>query len=113
MAKNEETTEATTDRVLLDQAAVAVAAPGAERSRRRCWPSQGGRCTRSHCPRLRVVNVNGRSLEDYFPNKLPPHFVKDPFKVLDLEGAYDVIARIPGGGPRVRPAHCASASPVR
>ena len=43
--------------------------------------------------------VNGRELSDYFPNKLHQQEVNDPFKILDLEGAYDVIARIHGGGP--------------
>ena len=55
--------------------------------------------------RVRVVpgsgqwTVNGRTLENYFPNKLHQQEVNDPFKVLELEGAYDVIARIHGGGP--------------
>jgi small subunit ribosomal protein S9 len=42
--------------------------------------------------------VNGRPLEVYFPNKVHQQLVNDPFKVLDLEGRYDVIARIHGGG---------------
>ena len=42
--------------------------------------------------------VNGRSLEVYFPNKVHQQLVNDPFRVLDLEGRYDVIARIGGGG---------------
>jgi Ribosomal protein S9 len=44
-------------------------------------------------------SVNGRTLEDYFPNKLHQQLIMDPFKVLDLVGSYDVIARITGGGP--------------
>ena len=43
--------------------------------------------------------LDGRSLEDYFPNKLHQQDVNQPFKLLELEGAYDVIARINGGGP--------------
>ena len=43
--------------------------------------------------------VNDRELEDYFPNKLHQQEVNEPFKLLELEGAYDVIARIHGGGP--------------
>ena len=42
--------------------------------------------------------VNGRTLEDYFPNKVHQQLVNEPFLVLDLEGRYDVIARIAGGG---------------
>lgn len=43
--------------------------------------------------------VNGRTLEDYFPNKLHQQLINDPFKVLDLLGSYDVIVKITGGGP--------------
>ena len=43
--------------------------------------------------------VNGRTLEEYFPNKLHQQLINDPFKVLDLLGSYDVVARITGGGP--------------
>ena len=46
-----------------------------------------------------VVTVNGRTLEEYFPNKLHQQEVNDPFRLLELQGAYDVIARISGGGP--------------
>jgi small subunit ribosomal protein S9 len=42
--------------------------------------------------------VNGRALDAYFPNKVHQQLVNEPFKVLDLEGRYDVIARIEGGG---------------
>ena len=45
------------------------------------------------------IVVNGRELDDYFPNKLHQQLINDPFKVLDLVGSYDVIARITGGGP--------------
>ena len=43
--------------------------------------------------------VNGRTLEDYFPNKLHQQLINDPFTLLELSGSYDVIARISGGGP--------------
>ena len=55
--------------------------------------------------RVRVVpgsgqwTINGRTLDNYFPNKLHQQEVNDPFALLELEGAYDVIARISGGGP--------------
>ncbi|APF41521.1 30S ribosomal protein S9 [Neomicrococcus aestuarii] len=54
--------------------------------------------------RVRVVPgsgswlINGRELANYFPNKLHQQEVNEPFKLLELEGAYDVIARIHGGG---------------
>ncbi len=43
--------------------------------------------------------VNGRTLEQYFPNKLHQQLINDPFKVLELIGSYDVTAKITGGGP--------------
>ena len=46
-----------------------------------------------------TITVNGRTLEDYFPNKLHQQLINDPFTVLGLAGSYDVIARISGGGP--------------
>jgi small subunit ribosomal protein S9 len=46
-----------------------------------------------------VITVNGRTLEEYFPNKLHQQLINDPFKVLDLLGSYDVITKISGGGP--------------
>jgi small subunit ribosomal protein S9 len=45
-----------------------------------------------------TITINGRTLEDYFPNKLHQQLINDPFTVLNLQGAYDVIARISGGG---------------
>jgi small subunit ribosomal protein S9 len=55
--------------------------------------------------RVRIVpgsgtaTVNGRELAEYFPNKLHQQLINDPFKVLDLLGSYDVVAKITGGGP--------------
>ncbi|SNU00425.1 small subunit ribosomal protein S9 [Ruaniaceae bacterium KH17] len=45
-----------------------------------------------------TVTVNGRTLEDYFPNKLHQQLVNSPFVLLGLEQRFDVIARISGGG---------------
>ena len=50
-------------------------------------------------PGTGTATVNGRELAEYFPNKLHQQLINDPFKVLDLLGSYDVIARISGGGP--------------
>jgi small subunit ribosomal protein S9 len=50
-------------------------------------------------PGTGTITVNGRDLANYFPNKLHQQLINDPFKVLDLLGSYDVIARITGGGP--------------
>jgi small subunit ribosomal protein S9 len=54
--------------------------------------------------RVRIVpgsgqwKINGRTLEGYFPNKVHQQEVNEPFKVLELDNRYDVIARISGGG---------------
>ncbi|MEY9888338.1 small subunit ribosomal protein S9 [Catenulispora sp. MAP12-49] len=54
--------------------------------------------------RVRIVpgtglwKINGRTLDSYFPNKVHQQLVNDPFKILELDGAYDVVARIDGGG---------------
>ena len=50
-------------------------------------------------PGAGTITVNGREFADYFPNKLHQQLITDPFKVLDLVGSYDVVARITGGGP--------------
>lgn len=42
--------------------------------------------------------INGRDLEEYFPNKVHQQLVNDPFTTLGAEGKFDVIARIHGGG---------------
>ena len=42
--------------------------------------------------------VNGRDLPSYFPNKVHQQLVNEPFRVLDLDDRFDVIARISGGG---------------
>ncbi|WP_336920906.1 30S ribosomal protein S9 [Aquipuribacter sp. SD81] len=43
--------------------------------------------------------INGRALDDYFPNKVHQQEVNDPFSVTETEGRFDVVARIVGGGP--------------
>ncbi|WP_374115901.1 30S ribosomal protein S9 [Kineococcus sp. TRM81007] len=54
--------------------------------------------------RVRIVpgsgkwSINGRELESYFPNKVHQQLVNEPFRVTALEGSFDVIARIHGGG---------------
>lgn len=42
--------------------------------------------------------INGRELDDYFPNKVHQQLVNSPFALLDIEGKFDVHARIHGGG---------------
>jgi small subunit ribosomal protein S9 len=42
--------------------------------------------------------INGRTLEEYFPNKVHQQLVNSPLKLVDVEGRFDVVARINGGG---------------
>ncbi len=42
--------------------------------------------------------INGRTLEEYFPNKVHQQIVAEPFSTAAVPGSYDVIARIHGGG---------------
>ncbi|WP_420873111.1 30S ribosomal protein S9 [Nocardioides daphniae] len=49
-------------------------------------------------PGTGVWTINGRSMDDYFPNKLHQQIANEPFVTLELEGRFDVIARIHGGG---------------
>ena len=49
-------------------------------------------------PGTGVWSINGRTLESYFPNKLHQQVVNEPFAALQLEGRFDVVARIHGGG---------------
>lgn len=71
----------------------AVVAPGAATGRRK-----------QAIARVRIIpgsgqwKINGRTLEDYFPNKVHQQIVSEPFATAAVEGSYDVIARIHGGG---------------
>ena len=70
-----------------------VTAPGAATGRRK-----------QAIARVRLVpgtgqwTINGRTLDDYFPNKVHQQEVNEPFTALGAEGKFDVIARIHGGG---------------
>jgi small subunit ribosomal protein S9 len=70
-----------------------VTAPGAATGRRK-----------EAIARVRLVpgsgnwTINGRTLEDYFPNKVHQQMVNEPFVTLGAEGRFDVIVRIHGGG---------------
>ena len=70
-----------------------VTAPGAATGRRK-----------EAIARVRLVPgsgrwvVNGRPLEDYFPNKVHQQLVNEPFVTLGAVDRFDVLARIHGGG---------------
>jgi small subunit ribosomal protein S9 len=71
----------------------AVIAPGAATGRRK-----------EAIARVRITpgdgkfSINGRTLEEYFPNKLHQQTVNEPFVTAAVVGSYDVIATIVGGG---------------
>jgi small subunit ribosomal protein S9 len=44
------------------------------------------------------ITINRRPFEDYFPVETMRHEVLKPLKAVGLEGRYDVIANVRGGG---------------
>jgi small subunit ribosomal protein S9 len=42
--------------------------------------------------------INDRTLDQYFPNKLHQQLISEPFVALGADGQFDVVARITGGG---------------
>jgi small subunit ribosomal protein S9 len=42
--------------------------------------------------------LNGRTIENYFPNKVHQQLIKEPFVTLEKVDQYDVIASLVGGG---------------
>jgi small subunit ribosomal protein S9 len=42
--------------------------------------------------------LNGRTLEEYFPNKVHQQLIKEPFVTLEKADQYDVLASLRGGG---------------
>ena len=108
MAQNEETTEAVVAEENLtsytsESGPAEAEAPKKERPALTVAGAAVGR-RKEAVARVRIVpgtgkwTINGRALDNYFPNKLHQQDVNDPFKILDLDGAYDVMARIHGGG---------------
>jgi small subunit ribosomal protein S9 len=71
----------------------AIKAPGAGTGRRK-----------EAVARVRLVPgtgrwvVNGKALDNYFPNKVHQQLVSEPFRTVGAENGYDVFARIDGGG---------------
>ena len=42
--------------------------------------------------------LNGRTIEDYFPNKVHQQLIREPFVTLEKAEQYDVVALLKGGG---------------
>jgi len=45
------------------------------------------------------VTVNGRAIEDYFPNAVLRMVVNQPLTLADLAGKFDLVVSVTGGGP--------------
>jgi small subunit ribosomal protein S9 len=43
-------------------------------------------------------NLNGRTLEEYFPNKVHQQLIREPLVTLEKSEQYDVIGLLKGGG---------------
>jgi small subunit ribosomal protein S9 len=44
------------------------------------------------------ITVNGRGYEQYFPRAASQLLVTQPFEIVEVQGKYDVEARVAGGG---------------
>ena len=44
-------------------------------------------------------NLDGRSLENYFPNKVHQQLIKAPLVIVDRVDSFDIHAHLDGGGP--------------
>ena len=42
--------------------------------------------------------LNGRTLEEYFPNKVHQQLIREPFVILEKAEQYDVVGLLHGGG---------------
>ena len=90
---DEELTEYTSESAPVRVAREIVTRPGGATGRRK-----------EAIARVRLVpgtgqwTINGRTLGDYFPNRVHQQMVNEPFVTLGAEGRFDVIVRIHGGG---------------
>ena len=49
-------------------------------------------------PGTGVFKLNGRTMDDYFPNKVHQQLIREPLVTLDKDGQYDITASLVGGG---------------
>ena len=92
------------DREIAYRSEATAAGPGAS-SRPAVIAAAGATGRRKEAiARVRIVpgsgqwSVNGRTLDAYFPNKVHQQIASEPFVAAAVDGSYDVIARIHGGG---------------
>ncbi len=108
MTVNTTDTEGQPDDVELTEYTSESEASSADSEQRRSSASVPGAGTgrrKQAVARVRIVpgtggwTINGKTLEDFFPNKVHQQIVNEPFAVLELQDAYDVLVRVHGGGP--------------
>jgi small subunit ribosomal protein S9 len=86
-----------------DAAAVAAARPAARRPVVTGNALGTGRRKKA-IARVRIMpgtgkyQINDRSLDEYFPNKVHQQLINEPFVTLGADDQFDVVARITGGG---------------
>ena len=49
-------------------------------------------------PGTGTVTLNGRSLDTYFPHAALRQRVMEPLRAVEVEGQYDIVAQLEGGG---------------
>lgn len=104
----EETTEAPVEETG-DTTATETAAAPASRKRSDSFvierPIQTVGRRKEAVVRVRLVpgsgkfDLDGRSLEDYFPNKVHQQLIKAPLVTVDRVESFDIYAHLEGGGP--------------
>jgi len=66
------------------------------------FPATGRRKTAVARVRLRpgngTIEVNSRTIDDYFPRPTARMVIRQAFEIAGLAGTYDVVARVVGGG---------------
>lgn len=81
-----------------------VTAQGAGTGTSKIAPGYGTGRRKESVARVRLIpgtgkwTINGKTLEQYFPGKLSQREVNAPIVLLKLEGKFDVIVRVDGGG---------------
>ena len=97
-------TESDLDTDLDSDATAPTPAPAVSNRARPTAPTRGLGRRKEAVVRVRLIpgtgtwSLNGRTLEAYFPNKVHQQAINEPFKTLEREGQYDVIALLHGGG---------------
>ena len=110
MADTTENTDVQGDEVELTEYTSESEGPVSGEPARRPSASAPGAATgrrKQAIARVRIVpgtgewKINGRTLEEYFPNKVHQQIVNEPLTLLELDGAYDVLVRVHGGAVRL------------